>query len=90
MHQTRRQLYLATSYIAANEFDGYCKQALRYLARCRDSGKDYPVPDWLLRRRLALSPTLHNSVIEALSKQERIDFVTVPQKTKPKTGWALR
>ena len=89
MHQTRRQLYLAKSYMAANEFDGYCKQALRYLTRCRDSGKDYPVPDWLLRRRLALSPVMHNSVIEALTKQERIRWMTVPRKTKPRTGWAL-
>lgn len=89
MHQTRRQLYLAKSYMAANEFDGYCKQALRYLTRCRDSGKDYPVPDWLLRRRLVLSPVMHNSVIEALTKQERIRWMTVPRKTKPRTGWVL-
>ena len=89
MHQTRRQLYLVKSYMAANEFDGYCKQALRYLTRCRDSGKDYPVPDWLLRRRLALSPVMHNSVIEALTRQERIRWTTVPRKTKPRTGWAL-
>jgi hypothetical protein len=90
MHQTRRQLYLATSYMAANEFDGYCKQALRFLTRCRGSGKDYPVPDWLLRRRLALNPTLYNNVLEALKCQERIELVNVPQKRKPRTGWVLR
>jgi hypothetical protein len=32
---------------------------------------------------------MHNSVIEALTKQERIRWMTVPRKTKPRTGWAL-
>ena len=56
MHQTRRQLYLATTYVATSEFDGECKKLLRYLKRCRDSGKaqDYPTADWKLRRHLSL------------------------------------
>jgi len=91
MHQTRRQLYLAATYVATSEFDRECKKALRYLKRCRDSGKasDYPTPDWKLRRHLALSPNVYDSVTEALSKQQRMTFRTVPTKTKPRSGWAL-
>jgi len=91
MHQTRRQLYLAATYVATSEFDGECKKVLRFLKRCRDSGKarDYPTPDWKLRRHLALSPNVYDNVIEALSKQQRMVFRTVPTKTKPRSGWVL-
>lgn len=90
MHQTRRQLFLAASYVATTEFDGLCKKLVRYLTRCRDSQKGYPVPDWKLRRHLALNPKVHEGVTEALVKQERIQFVTIPGKTKPRSGWILR
>ena len=91
MHQTRRQLYLAATYVATSEFDGECKKVLRFLKRCRDSGKarDYPTPDWKLRRHLALSPNVYDNVTEALSKQQRMAFRTVPTKTKPRSGWVL-
>jgi len=92
MHQTRRQLYLAATYVATSEFDGECKKVLRFLKRCRDSGKarDYPTPDWKLRRHLALSPNVYDNVIEALNKQKRIEFRTEAGTTKPRTGWMLR
>ena len=92
MHQTRRQLYLAATYVATSEFDGECKKVLRFLKRCRDSGKakDYPTPDWRLRRHMALSPNVYDSVIEALHKQKRIEFRTEAGTTKPRTGWMLR
>ena len=91
MHQTRRQLYLATTYVASSEFDATCKKALRFLRRCRNGGKssDYPAPDWRLRRHLALSPNVYDSVTQALAKQERIAFRTIPVKTKPRSGWML-
>ncbi len=91
MHQTRRQLYLAATYVATSEFDGECKKVLRFLKRCRDSGKtrDYPTPDWKLRRHLALSPNVYDNVTEALSKQQRMAFRTIPTKTKPRAGWVL-
>ena len=91
MHQTRRQLHLAATYVASSEFDATCKKALRFLKRCRDDGKssDYPTPDWRLRRHLALSPHIYDSVTQALDKQERIGFRTIPVKTKPRSGWML-
>jgi len=91
MHQTRRQLYLAATYVAMSEFDGLCKKATRYLVMCRDRGKagDYPVPDWRLRRHLAINPTVYAHVTEALIKQRQAEFQTIPGKTKPRSGWAL-
>jgi len=91
MHQTRRQLFLASSYVASTEFEGLCKKAIRFLQQCRDSGtRSYPTPDWKLRRHLAQNPTIYASVIEALVKQEQALFMTEPGKTKPRSGWALR
>ncbi len=92
MHQTRRQLFLASTYVAATDFGGLCKRALRFLRQCRDSGveREYPTPDWKLRRHLAQNPTLYDSILEALTKQEEIHFQTIPGRTKPRSGWALR
>jgi hypothetical protein len=92
MHQTRRQLFLANSYVAISEFDGLCKKALRYLTRCRDSGneREYPTPDWKLRRHLGQNPTVYSSILEGLVKQEHVYFASEPGKTKPRSGWALR
>jgi hypothetical protein len=92
MHQTRRQLFLASTYVASTEFEGLCKKAIRFLRQCRDSGqeKDYPAPDWKLRRHLAQNPTVYGSITEALTKQEQILFCTIPGRTKPRSGWALR
>jgi hypothetical protein len=39
---------------------------------------------------MALSPTAYDSVIEALVKQQRIEFRSEPGATKPRTGWVLR
>ena len=92
MHQTRRQLYLASTYVASTEFEGLCKKAIRFLRQCRDSDqeKNYPTPDWKLRRHLAQNPTVYSSITEALTKQEQILFHTIPGKTKPRSGWVLR
>jgi len=92
MHQTRRQLFLASTYVASTEFEGLCKKAIRFLRQCRDSGqeKDYPAPDWKLRRHLAQNPTVYSSITEALTKQEQILFCTIPGRTKPRSGWVLR
>ncbi|HQL76545.1 MAG TPA: DUF3987 domain-containing protein, partial [Phycisphaerae bacterium] len=92
MHQTRRQLFLASTYVASTDFGGLCKKAVRFLRQCRDSGqeKNYPTPDWKLRRHLAQNPTLYNNILEALTKQEEIHFQTIPGKTKPRSGWAMR
>jgi hypothetical protein len=92
MHQTRRQLSLASTYVATTEFEAICKKALRYLQQCRESGDDreYPVPDWRLRRHLGENPTVYASVMEALTKQEQAFFDTISGRTKPRSGWALR
>ena len=90
-HQVQRMLYMAYQYVSTNEFDAVCKKALRYLRRCQESGKQrlYPTPDWRLRRQLATSPNMYDSVLEALRKQKRILFQTVEGSTKPRTGWIL-
>ena len=91
-HQVRRMLFMAGQYVSATEFEGECKKAMRFLRRRRDNGRpqDYPTPDWWLRRHMALSPTAYDSVIEALIKQQRIEFRSEPGATKPRTGWVLR
>ena len=88
-HQTRRQLYLAGSYVATTDFEGLCKRAIRFLAQCRDTGKDYPTPDWRLRRHMAQDPGVYDRVTEALTKQQQIQFQTISGKTKPRSGWEL-
>jgi hypothetical protein len=92
MHQTRRQLYLAANYVATTEFEGLCKKALRFLRQCQESGQDrnYPTPDWKLRRHVAQNPTIYGSITEALVKQEQVLFHTIPGRTKPRSGWVLR
>jgi len=90
MHQTRRMLYMAALHVATSEFDALRKKAIRVLKQYSGSQKDYPVPDWRLRRRLAVNPKAYADVIEALVKEARIEFVTVQAKTRPRTGWVLR
>jgi hypothetical protein len=90
-HQIQRMLYMAYQYVSTNEFDAECKKALRYLIRSKHSGKEdwYPMPDWRLRRHMATSPSTYDNMIEALTKQKRIELQTLEGSTKPRKGWIL-
>lgn len=90
-HQIQRMLYMANQYVSTNEFDAECKKALRYLIRSKHSGKEdwYPMPDWRLRRHMATSPNTYDNMIEALTKQKRIQLQTLEGSTKPRKGWIL-
>ena len=86
MHQTRRQLYLAKTYVAENSFHAQC---LRVIQRIGES------PNQMLSRRkihryMKCRVNELNDIIESLIEQELIKTVEIKTKTKPALGYRLK
>jgi hypothetical protein len=85
MHQTRRQLFLAASYVAENPFHAECLKLLRKL---RES------PNGTMARR-ELMRAMHakvsdfDQIVATLLAQGDIEPVDIPTKTKPAQGYRL-
>lgn len=85
MHQTRRQLFLAASYVAENPFHAECLKLLRKL---RES------PNGTMARR-ELMRAMHakvsdfDQIVATLLAQGDVEPVDIPTKTKPAQGYRL-
>jgi hypothetical protein len=85
VHQTRRQLYLASIHVANNPFHAEC---LRLKKRLADR------PDRTMSRReimrsMTVKANDFDQIILTLLQQEEIEPVTIHTKTKPAQGYRL-
>ena len=84
MHQTRRQLYLAATYVAENPFHAECLKLLRKL---KEAGGQ------LARRQLMRAMRCKSSdfdqIVGTLIQQGDIESVTIPTRTKPAQGFKI-
>lgn len=84
MHQTRRQLYLAATYVAENPFHAECLKLLRKL---REAGGR------MARRQLMR--TMHckaadfDQIVSTLVQQGDIGAVEMPTRTRPAQGYQI-
>ena len=85
MHQTRRQLYLASSYVAENPFHAQCLKFTRLLAEA---------PDRQMQRQHMLRSMRgkaadFDQLVSTLIQQGEIVPVDIRTKTKPAQGYRL-
>lgn len=87
-----RQLYLAETYSAKNIFDGYCKEALRILAKWHDEkGCLELLPKWLFKRKFRIDPRTFDETLKELEDQKKIVF-EIKQSDgagKPSSGYRM-
>ena len=84
IHQTRRQLYLAASYVAENPFHAEC---LKLLRRLKESGGQAARRQ--LMRAMHCKAMDFDQIISTLVQQGEIAQVEIPTKTKPAQGYRL-
>lgn len=84
MHQTRRQLYLAATYVAENPFHAECLKLLRKL---REAGGQMARRQ--LMRAMRCKAADFDQIVSTLMQQGDIVPVTIPTKTKPAQGYQI-
>jgi len=84
MHQTRRQLYLAATYVAENPFHAECLKLLRKL---RDSGGKMARRE--IMRVMRCKAADFDQIVSTLAQQGEIAPVEIPTKTKPAQGYQI-
>ena len=85
MHQTRRQLYLAATYVAENPFHAECLKLLRKL---REAGGQMARRE--LMRAMRCKAADFDQIVGTLLQQGDIDGAEIPTKTKPAQGYRAR
>jgi Bifunctional DNA primase/polymerase, N-terminal/Protein of unknown function (DUF3987) len=91
LHQAKRMLFMAQGYVSNNEFDADCKKALRILTDWQDKhGSEAVIVPWRFRQRMSLHPQKFKDVVFELEQRRQIQFVTIPGKTKPSSGYQLK
>lgn len=84
MHQTRRQLYLAATYVAENPFHAECLKLMRKLEEAGGQLGRSP-----LLRAMRCKAADFDQIIGTLVQQGDIAPVSIPSKTKPAQGYRL-
>jgi len=84
MHQTRRQLYLAATYVAENPFHAECLKLLRKLS---DAGGQTARRQ--LMRAMRCKAADFDQLVATLIQQGDIEPADIPTKTKPAQGYRL-
>ena len=85
MHQTRRQLYLAASYVAANPFHAECLKMIRKL----NEAPDRQLQRQHLLRAMRCKAADFDQIITTLVQQGDITVVEIPTRTKTAIGYRL-
>jgi len=85
MHQTRRQLYLAATYVAENPFHAECLKLLRKLAEAPDRRMQRQH----LLRAMRCKAADFDQLVATLIQQGEIVPVDVPTKTKTAQGYQV-
>ncbi len=84
MHQTRRQLYLANSYVAENPFHAECLKVVRRLRETSEGRMSHQV----LLKRMKMKARDFKDLIETLLQREEI--IAVTQQTTGRPGLAYQ
>jgi hypothetical protein len=84
MHQTRRQLFLAATYVAENPFHAECLKLLRKLREAEGQ-----VARRQLMRAMRCKAADFDQIVSTLVQQGDIVAVQVPTKTKTAQGFRL-
>ena len=84
MHQTRRQLCLAATYVAENPFHAECLKLLRKLKEA-----DGHMARRQLMRAMRSKAADFDQLVATLIQQGDIEPVDIPTKTKPAQGYRL-
>ncbi len=85
IHQTRRQLYLAASYVAENPFHAECLNLLRRLSEASDR----QMQRQHLLRVMCCKAADFDQIVSTLVQQGDIVAVQIPTKTKTAQGYRL-
>jgi len=84
MHQTRRQLFLASSYVAENPFHAECLKLIRKLREAPSQ----ELPHSVLLKRMKMKTKDFKELVETLV--QRGDVLTLPVQTSGRTGLTYR
>ncbi|WP_168565129.1 bifunctional DNA primase/polymerase [Crateriforma spongiae] len=85
LHQTRRQLYLASVHVAENPFH---KECLKLTKRLSEHPEQQMQRQHLLKF-MKCKAIEFNQIIDTLVQQDAIEFVTIPSKTRSAQGYRL-
>jgi len=85
MHQTRRQLYLATCYVAENPFHAECLKVMRKLREAPGQELSHQV----LLKRMKIKTRDFKDLIETLIQREEIMAVTEQTAGRPRLAYRL-
>ena len=84
-HQTRRQLYLAATYVAENPFHAECLKLLRKLSEATE----HQMQRQHLLRAMRCKAADFDQIVSTLVQQGDIVAVQIPTKTKTAQGYRL-
>jgi len=84
MHQTRRQLHLAATYVAENPFHAECLKLLRKLKESKGR-----MARRQLMRSMRCKAADFDQIISTLMQQGEIAAVEISTKTKPAQGYQI-
>ena len=85
IHQTRRQLYLAASYVAENPFHAECLKLLRRLSEA----PEHQMQRQHLLRAMRCKAADFDQIVSTLVQQGDVVSVQIPTKTKTAQGYRL-
>lgn len=85
LHQTRRQLYLASVHVAENPFHKECLKLTKRLAE----HPEQQMQRQHLLKFMKCKAIEFDQIIDTLVQQDAIEFVTIPTKTRSAQGYRL-
>ena len=85
MHQTRRMLFMASSFVADNPFHGECLRFLRKL-RAAPGGQ---LPHSVLLKRMKTDARAFGKIVTTLQQRGDVEVITVPRAGTPHRFYKL-
>jgi len=85
LHQTRRQLYLASVHVAENPFH---KECLKFMKRLQDESSGV-ISRRQIMRTMKMKSNEFDQVVDTLIQQEQIKLIWIESKTKPAKGYQI-
>ena len=85
MHQTRRQLFLAGSYVAENPFHAECLKLLRKLREAPGQRLSHSI----LLKRMKTKAKDFRELVETLAQRGEVQVITTPRAGSPLVEYEL-
>lgn len=86
MHQTRRMLFMASSFVADNPFHAQCLKFIRKLQAAPGGKLDHST----LLKRMKTEAKAFGKIVTTLQQRGDIEIITVPRAGTPKKSYRLR